>query len=227
MKVRTNFIWQEILMINAFIEKQNELIAGFLENYEGHVETLEREQWHQCAVVDEGEIATDEIKYIGSLSEEEYDLKSTFTELMPSYLLASSLITVWSIFEREMERMYEHISATYFDGKALRRKPPSTSKIKHLVNSIEEFNLSVKNTVELKEAINKLDSQVRHVRNAWAHHGGIDAKGKLQGNISGIEKRYSQIVVKPSYLVKVIELLKIVSKEFNDAIYRLPSTAKK
>src|SRR5690606_31009858 len=107
------------------------------------------------------------------------------------------------------------------------RRKKKISKIKHIVNSLDSLGVNKKKSKDLDSALAKLDSEVRLVRNAWAHDGGVDTKGKISKNVTGLERNYSQILVKAEYLKEVIELLKIVSNEYNNAIYKLEKPANK
>lgn len=220
MKARKSFIWPEVLMMKEFVDKQNSLVENFKNSFGSEVGVYLRKDLIQCGLGDGGEIVDNDIRFVGSLSEEDWDLEEIFLEIMPAYFLASSLMAVWSVFEKEMERMYEYVSNQYFDGRKLAKKRSNISKIDHLSDSLKDFGLGRNISEELDEAIGCLNDEVRLVRNAWAHNGGEDAEGRLGNNVDGITIKQSKIIISPAYIERVVRLMEIAAKSYNDEIYR-------
>ena len=227
MKARTNFIWPEVLMMKEFVDRQNSLVANFIKNFDQEVQVVFRKELMQTSPDDEGTIVGREIRLAGKLTEEDWDLEETFLELMPAYLLGSSLMAVWSIFEKEMERMYGYVSREYFDGRKLARKKPGVSKIGHLSEALSEFGLGRNISEELDEAIGHLNDEVRLVRNAWAHNGGEDIKGSLGDDVEGINIKGSKIIISSEYIGKVLDSMEVSAKIYNKAIYSLKKGSQK
>lgn len=227
MKARTSFIWPEVLMMKEFVDRQNSLVDNFIKNFDQEVNVVLSKELMQVSIEDEGAIVERELRLVGRLTEEDWDLEETFIELMPAYLLGSSLMAVWSIFEKEMERMYAYVSRAYFDGRKLGRKRPNVSKIAHLSEELNDFGLGRHISEELDRAIGHLDDEVRLVRNAWAHHGGEDIHGSLGGSVEGIKIKESKIIISSEYIERAIDSMEVAAKIYNKAIYSLKKGSQK
>ena len=215
LKILPSYISDEIYIIRAFNDKQEAQISEFTENIEKHIEIAEVERWFQFSA-DDGEVGIEQIEHIAGISEEEYDIRDVFTEIMPIYQRQAMLLTLWGAFECEMEKMYLFTSKT----KKLpdKKKGDKSSKFKHMINLFKKNSIPVEPSEDFCKAINVLDNEVRFIRNAWAHNGGKFPKNKISENIPGIDEKYSQISISQEYIKIVVEMILVISKELNTSV---------
>lgn len=218
MKVLPSFISDELYIIKAFIDKQEAQISEFTDNIENHVEVAEVaevERWFHISA-DEGEVGVDQIEHIAGISEEEYDIREMFTEVMPIYQRQAMLLTLWGVFESEMEEMYIYASGKECLPK--KNKKGKISKLKHMLNCFSKIKIPPEPTEEFVSAMKVLDEEVRLIRNAWAHDGGKDPEDEIPDDIEGIIKKYSQIAISKEYIKNVVSLMHIISQELSDSV---------
>ncbi len=224
LKVLQSFISDELYVIKAFNDKQETQISDFIDNIEHHIEVAEVKRWFQISA-DEGEVGVDQIEHIAGISEEEYDIREMFTEIMPIYQRQAMLLTLWGSFECEMEKMYIYASGQ--ESLPNKNKKEKISKLKHMINCFNKIGIPPEPTKEYTSAVKTLDDEVRLIRNAWAHDGGKDPKGKIPDDIAGIENKYSQIAISKEYIRSVVSLMHIISKELNDSVRNVAIAASK
>ena len=97
MRIFPYFITEEIHFISAFNDKQESQIDDFNKNIEDHIEVSYVKSWHQdsSGSYEEG---VDQVEFIGSISEADYDVREIFTEVMPVYQRQAMLLTLWGGF---------------------------------------------------------------------------------------------------------------------------------
>ena len=215
LKILPSFVSDELYVIRAFNDKQEAQISDFIDNIEQHIEVAEVERWFQISA-NEGEVGIDQIEHIAGISEEEYDIREMFTEIMPIYQRQAMLLTLWGSFESEMEKMY--IYASDRESLPKKNKKDKISKLKHMINCFSKMGIPPEPTKEYASAVKTLDDEVRLIRNAWAHDGGKDAKDKIPDGIEGIVKKYSQIVISKEYIKNVVSLMHVISQELNNSV---------
>ncbi|QYK07596.1 hypothetical protein [Shewanella mangrovisoli] len=215
MKILPSFISEELYIIRAFNNKQESQISEFIDDIEQHIEVTEVEQWFQFSA-DDKEISIKQIEHIEGITEEEYDLREMFTEIMPIYQRQAMLLTLWAAFEFEMEKMYIHVSGQ--ESLPKKKSKKNISKLRHMVNCFSKIGIPSAPTKDFLSSVNTLDEEVRVIRNAWAHDGGKDLKNKIAKGSFGVEVKYSQIVISKEYIQSVISLMHIVSQELNKSV---------
>ena len=215
MKVLPSFISDELYIISAFNDKQEVQLSEFIDNIEQHIEVTEVERWFQISA-DGGEVGVAQIEHISGISEEEYDIREMFTEIMPIYQRQAMLLTLWGSFESEMEKMYIYASAK--ESLPKKNKKDKISKLKHMINCFSKMGMPAEPTREYVSAVNTLDDEVRLIRNAWVHDGGKDPMDKIPDGIEGIVKKYSQIEISKEYIKNVVLLMHVISRELNNSV---------
>ncbi|MDO6467537.1 hypothetical protein Q4498_05360 [Neptunomonas phycophila] len=215
LKVLPSFISDELYVIRAFNEKQEAQISEFIDNIEQHIEVAEVEQWFQISD-DAGEIGVTQIEHISGISEEEYDIREMFTEIMPIYQRQAMLLTLWGTFECEMEKMFIYASGQ--ESLPKKNKRDKISKFKHMITCLRKIGMPPEPTEEYSSAVKTLDNEVRLIRNTWAHDGGRDSKNKIPDGIEGILKKYSQIAISKEYIKSVVSFMHIISQELNTSV---------
>lgn len=224
MKILPSFISDELYIIRAFNNKQEAQISDFIDNIEQHIEVTEVERWFQISP-DDAEVGIDQIEHIAGISEEEYDIREMFTEIMPIYQRQAMLLTLWGSFECEMEEMFIYVSGQECLPK--KNKKEKISKLRHMVNCFSKIGIPTAATKEYESSVNTLDEEVRIIRNAWAHDGGKDPKNKIPEGTLGIVKKYSQIAISKEYIQSVVSLMHIVSQELNKSVRNVVIAANK
>ncbi|KZZ67581.1 hypothetical protein, partial [Oleiphilus sp. HI0128] len=204
---------EELKLQRAYIQKQEQLLSSFTENIESHIETYEQEMFVQTHAEDEGEIIRVDLEHINGVTEQDYDIRSLFSQSMTMYQRQSMLLTLWAMLESELERIYLYTSEQLNKGDVLPRRPKDKSKFLHLIEQFEKLECLTEPTQEFRESIDLLNNQVRIIRNAWAHDGGVDLKSKLPEVIDGISKKNNKINISGEYIDKAWNMMNIVSKE--------------
>ncbi|WP_197476075.1 hypothetical protein, partial [Oleiphilus sp. HI0043] len=97
---------EELKLQRAYIQKQEQLLSSFTENIESHIETYEQEMFVQTHAEDEGEIIRVDLEHINGVTEQDYDIRSLFSQSMTMYQRQSMLLTLWAMLESELERIY-------------------------------------------------------------------------------------------------------------------------
>lgn len=109
MNILSTFISDELFIIRAFNVMQESQITDFISNIESHVDVAEVERLVQNLSGD-GVIDIVQIEQIAGISEEDYDIRELFREIMPIYQRQAMLLTLWGMFDSGMEDMYIYVS---------------------------------------------------------------------------------------------------------------------
>lgn len=222
-----NFITEDIVLLRAFFVKQEAQIAEFQDNLDKHIEVSEVERWTQRYAGDEGEAYVDEIEHIAGISDDDYNVRELFLEVMPAYQRQSMLLTLWGAFEYEIEKMCVAVGSLKNKEYTLPNKPKNTSAFMHLINELIELGVPNEQTDAFNELIKSLNDEVRHVRNAWAHNGGVDKDNKLTQIPNGISVSGLRLIISREYIVKVIQLMSRLSVFLNSSAQKLFIAANK
>ncbi|WP_413472485.1 hypothetical protein [Shewanella baltica] len=213
MKILPSFISDELCIIRAFNDKQEAQISDFIDNIEQHIKVAEVERWGPNLSGD-GDIGIDQIEHLAGISEEEYDIRELFREVMPIYQRQAMLLTLWGVLDSEIKDMYLYVSGE----KCLPEKSKKISDFKHVINCLSKIGIPPEPTKEYEFSVKTLDCEVRLIRNAWAHNSGKDPKNKIPKGIPGIGEKYSQIAISKEYINKVVSLMHALSQELNKSV---------
>jgi len=200
---------EELELLNEFHKQQEEQINSFIANINDYVSAETEERYFQNYPDDPGEVIEVPISHIGSISEDSYDIKEVFSEVMPMYQRQAMLISVWALLENELAKCIRFAINAF--GKKLpppKRKPRGESDFSFLIKQLKAIDLiNSKDNVDIEHAISKLNNEVRHLRNTWVHHGGVVRSNCLQF----IEKQeslsilYGQLNISKSYINTVYD----------------------
>lgn len=215
-------ISDELNLIRAFNQKQEQLIEEFITDINNHIGTMEG----QIYAGDTGELIAVDIDHIAGVTEEEYDIRALFSENMPMYQRQSMLLTMWAMFEYELERSFLVLSTTLGANDVLPKKPREISKFRHILNQFEKLDCLLDCSEGFNRYVTVLDNEVRIIRNAWAHNGGIDTKEKIPDSVSGITKIHSQICISKEYIEHAWKMFSTVSNDVISSITNRIKAAK-
>lgn len=212
-----SFIEEIIMLLSAFNSKQEAQINEFQSTIDEHTIITEVKRWQQRYDGDEVEPYIDQIEHIGGFSDEDYNVRDLFLKVMPTYQRQAMLLTLWAAFEFEMEKMCIAVSSINNNKYTIPKKTKPISKFIHLISELKKQRVPSNPSVEFDRYVRTLDSEVRVIRNAWAHDGGVDIKNKLLKGIPGITTIDSQLAISKEYIDKVIELMTYISQELNSS----------
>jgi hypothetical protein len=215
------FLTEELHVLEAFFNKQEFQIAEFTKNIEMHVEVYQVERWQAICAEDESEPYIDEIEHISGITEDSYDIRGLFLETMPIYQRQAFLLTLWGVFESELEKMCISVCSTFDNAYSIPPKPKNISHLQHFLGELEKRGVPSNPSTEYLMSLDILSNEVRHVRNAWAHNAGRDKDNKIPENADGIVTKDPIVTIAPAYIHKVIFLMSVVAKELNAYSYPL------
>ncbi|EJL6264420.1 hypothetical protein VDT04_003387 [Vibrio cholerae] len=199
MKIPYCFSSEELRLVQAFNKKQAELTDTFVANIHEHVETYTREVFYQQHADDPGEVFEVAVEHIAGVSEDEYDFKAVFCELMPMYQRQSMLVTNWAVFECELKKFYSILAEEKGRSPELPKKK-SGSELNHLVKNFQALGLLKNPSAEFNEAFDKLENEVRLIRNDWVHNGGVSKASKNVDLITGVSVSGQQLDISMDYI---------------------------
>jgi len=216
--VLPDYISEELDIIKAFNENQESLLSDFIDNIDDHIKVHEVKK-PLLTSSERIKYGSDKVEHLSGLSNDDYDIRDVFTNMMPVYQRQAMLLTLWGAFESELELLYCH---KYKVEKSPRK--PKGKNISYLKNILDSFTRKKPHFVhscEYNSAVDRLDNEVRTIRNAWVHNGGTMTTNEFTDNINGIEIQSSRVVISKEYIICVINLMKIVSASlklsFNNA----------
>lgn len=213
------FLTEELQILEAFYSKQEFQISEFSNNIEEHIEVFQVEGWQAMCADDEGEPYIEEIEHIAGITEDSYDIRGLFLETMPIYQRQAFLLTLWGVFESELEKMCTSVCSTFNNAYSIPAKPKNISNIQHFLNELEKRGIPSNPSIEYLRSLDILSNEVRHVRNAWAHNAGRDKDNKIPDNVDGIVTKEPIVTIAPAYIHNVIFLMSVVAKELNAYSY--------
>lgn len=216
-----NYITEDIILLSAFFLKQEAQIADFQNNLDKHVEIAEVERWTQRFVGDEGVSYIDKIEYIAGISEEDYDIRGLFSEVMPTYQRQAMLLTLWGAFEYELEKMCLAVGKIQNKDYKLPDNKNRISTFMHIINELKRHGVPKQKSKKFHELINLLNNEVRHIRNAWAHNSGVDKDNKLNKIPVGITVSGLRLIISKEYIEKVINIMNQISITLNASTQKL------
>lgn len=222
-----NFITEDIILLSAFFVKQEEQISEFQKNLDKHIELTEVERWTQRYAGDEGGTYIDEVEHIAGITDEDYDVRELFSEVMPTYQRQAMLLTLWSVFEYKLEKLCIAVNSLEDKKYKLSDNKGRISTLIHIINELSNAGVPEKQTEDFSELIKELNDEVRHVRNAWAHNGGVDKKGNLTKIPYGISVRGLRLIISREYIEKVIKVMSHISVTLNTSAQKLFLAANK
>lgn len=203
LKIKPTFDTNEVEIIAAFYQKQEQLIESMEKNFHQHVDEHITQSWNQLCS-DYGEIQEQRIEIVAGLTNEEYDLQELFTKVMPLYHRSSVLMSLWGAFENELTSAFNHFSKSNNGPEKLPNKPRGKSSIWHLIDQISKL-VHIPTTEEsFKSSFGFLDEQARHVRNTWAHEHGRISGLKIDYEKLGLSESYGQLVLTKAFIQRVI-----------------------
>ena len=211
---------EELRLVQAFNSKQAELTDSFVGNIDEHVETYTKNMFQQQYTDDPGEVVEIEISHIAGVSEEEYDFKAIFTKLMPMYQRQSMLVTNWAVFECELKNFYRNIAEQMGHSPELPKKK-SGSDLSHLVKSYKDLGLLTEPSEQFENAFDKLENEVRFIRNDWVHNGGVPNATKSFDKIPGVSLNRLQLDISIEYISSATDAMWKLSHELTDSARKL------
>ncbi|MCE2593776.1 hypothetical protein K6Y31_02985 [Motilimonas cestriensis] len=219
-QIPTRFVSEELELLQAFHEQQEKQISDFIFNIDDHIETDWHEGWHQSYADDPGELIEYPVERIGAVTEHGYNIREIFTDVMPMYQRQSMLISMWALYECEFTNYYSHVASMLGRKPELpkKKKGECVSQFIHILNSFKRLGCLESESESFAPAVERLNGEVRHIRNAWAHNG-----GKLQSNdviegVEGITISTGQVNLSASYIENVSELISLVTSELSDSV---------
>lgn len=221
MQILPTFYPVELELLQAFNVKQLELTDSFLSNLDDHVETHTKEVFYQTHAEDEGELIEVEVPHIGGISEDEYDFKNIFSQVLPMYQRQSMLVTNWGIFENELKKYYSYLAPRLGKSASIPKKQKVDNKLEsaleHLVRIFKELGLLTEQSPSFSAAFETLNQEVRFVRNDWVHNGGIPNNTKNVGEINGISLNGKQMDISADYIAKATNYMWTLSGEISSS----------
>lgn len=167
LKIRS--IYDEIYLLRAFINEQEQQIDRYIKNINTRIEPLETGKIISYGY-DSYDLVQVDVLHIQGVSDDDYDIIGLFTESFPLYQRQSMLTTLWSMLEDKLGYIYKMLSME--SNKALKRKPNGCSQFQFLISELGELGASFKEK-KIEETISFLDQKIRPIRNDWVHHGGV------------------------------------------------------
>ncbi|WP_420390691.1 hypothetical protein [Marinobacter sp.] len=219
LKAEAGALYENVLLMRAFAEQQQEQIQDYSKNLEKYIKEEEIE------TIITGRENKDEIeklpaRHIAGVFEHNLDLTATFEGVMPIYQNQATLISLWSTFESGTFLVAQSLSAE--KNTRLRRKESGISSVAHYLNEIDRLGLKHRNQRMYRTDCEFLSLIVGRIRNAWVHNGGR-CKNKSVSEIvrkdSDLLVRNNLIKINHSFLFRVIESMRSISEE----IYLLSS----
>ncbi len=213
-----NRILEEIHFIQAFSSQQEKQIESYIEDIDKFVETADVERAFQISK-DEYEAATISVEHIEGISEEEYDFKRVFTEVMPMYQRQSMLTTLWAKYESSVDHLINHICERL--SRPPKNKPKNISIFEHQTNELERLGISLSEIIEISESMDFLIDKVRHIRNSWVHRGGIPINRRAKNhalNHQDLSLDGNQISIGKKYINVVVQHMRVIGEHLSDEI---------
>jgi hypothetical protein len=208
---------EELHIMSAFISQQSKQIEDYRNNIEKYVEVAEVEKWYYNGP-DEGDVVLDEVQHIEGFSEDDYDFKALFTEVMPAYQRQAMLVTLWARLEAKLDDIVRYLADSL--KKAKRKKPKGVSDFQHLINEIERLGVKFGDSEEVRSAITTLNNSVRLIRNSWVHNGGRPSHNVEEhiAHDDGLSIDSGYINVSGNYLKFVLKNMRIISRHILDEL---------
>ena len=204
---------EELFLMRAFICQQDKQINSYILNIEEYVETAQVEKWYETSY-GEGEKFIDEVKHIEGVTEEDYDFKEMFTEVMPLYQRQAMFVALWGRLECKLDDIAKHLSS--IKGIKIKKKSKGLSDFIHLISEIERLGVKITDTEECSNAVDFLNNEVREIRNAWVHNGGKVKKekiGKIVKSTKYLDMNFEVLSITNEYLLfSLSEMMKISRK---------------
>ncbi len=212
MLVLPNYISEELDIIKAFNENQENILSDFIDNIDDHIKI------HEVKIPflnpsEKIELGLKPVEHLAGLSNEDYNVRDIFTEMMPIYQRQAMLLTLWAAFESELKQLYCH----KYEVERIPKRPQNKSDLQNILDCFSNNNPAFNPSIEYNSAVEILNTEVRSIRNAWVHEGGADPKNELSDDIKGIEIKSSKIVISKEYIIGVIKLMQVVSAGVNSS----------
>ncbi|MAZ86088.1 MAG: hypothetical protein CL693_00380 [Cellvibrionaceae bacterium] len=207
----------KIQLFEAFVDQQEKQITEYSRNFDQYIEQYSVEKYAYPGMgKDEEGIYIDQVNHISGISEEDYDLQSIFTELMPTYQRRSILITLFSTFEVALKNLLfahaETIGRSFNVKKSKEQK--NISVLEHWLNQAMDFGMELQPTdtsIDIFADIHCL----RLVRNSFVHDDGMKPNSELKGYIQRnphLNTNGSQITMESKYVIYAASRLKIFAE---------------
>ncbi|GAD78593.1 hypothetical protein [Vibrio ezurae] len=209
------FVPEELNLLRAFNRKQLEFVDEFVENIEQHIEKCTETVFVQRWAGDEGEVVEVEKQHIAGIAQDAYDVKETFTTVMPMYQRQAMLLSTWSMFDNEINTYYSRL-ANKVGAKSIKREKGS-SDLAYMILSLQAIGVVSEPSERFTNAFNRLNDEVRLVRIDWAHYGGKAVKSKFIEQTDGLRMNGSQIDISVAYIEEVTELMWTLSTEITQS----------
>ncbi|CUR47457.1 hypothetical protein BN2364_3016 [Alloalcanivorax xenomutans] len=204
---------EELFLMKAFINQQEKQINNYIRDIDDCVETAEAEEWYETSDGQAEKVLVN-IKHIEGVSEDDYDFKAIFTEVMPLYQRQAMLVAVWGRLECKLDNIAHHL-ATIRNIK-IKSKSKGLSDFMHLINEIERLGVKIRDSKECSLAVDTLNEEVREIRNAWVHNGGRATKKRVRIIVKSSQHlrfESEKINISKEYMLFVIGQMSKISKK--------------
>ena len=204
---------EELFLMKAFINQQEKQINNYVRDIDDCVEIAEAEKWYETSD-DQAEKVLVDIKHIEGVSEDDYDFKAIFTEVMPLYQRQAMLVAVWGRLECKLDNIARHLAA--IRNIKNKTKPKGVSDFIHLINEIERLGVNIRDSKECSLAVATLNEEVREIRNAWVHNGGRAPKKRVKIIVESnqyLRFESEKINISKEYMLFVIGQMSKISKK--------------
>ncbi|MEZ8114234.1 hypothetical protein AB4163_21510 [Vibrio splendidus] len=218
-KIPTRFVSEELELLKTFHQQQEEQISDFITNIDQHIQTEWQEGWHQNYAGDPGELIEYPVERLGNVTEQEYNLREIFTGVMPMYQRQAMLLSMWALYECEFTAYYSHVASMLGRRATLpNQNGPRVSQLTHITNCFKRLGCLDIESDEFIQAVERLNGEVRLVRNAWAHNGGKLKNNDAIADVEGITLLTGQVNLSSNYINQVSELMALVTSELSDSV---------
>ncbi|WP_409439840.1 hypothetical protein [Psychromonas sp. GE-S-Ul-11] len=149
-------LYQELTLIMAFIEQQNYQLENYLSDFSENL-------------VSGGQgIKTNkftDLVSVSNVSNDMYDLESTFKKDLPNYIRKSQLLMLWAMLEDTLSQIVKSLSE--HKGVKITKKAKDKESIFHLnLRNLDKIN---KSELLSHNSIGFLNDNVREIRNSLVH----------------------------------------------------------
>lgn len=204
---------EELFLMKAFINQQEKQINNYVRDIDDYVETAEAEKWYETSDGQAKKVLVD-IRHIEGASEDDYNFKAIFTEVMPLYQRQAMLVAVWGRLECKLDDIARHLAT--IRNINIKPKTKGLSSFIHTINEIERMGVKIRDSEECSLAVDTLNDEVRKIRNAWVHNGGRATKGRVKVIVESnqhLRIESEKININKEYMLFVIGQMSKISKK--------------
>lgn len=138
------------------------------------------------------------------------------------YQRQAILISMWALYECELTNYYSHIASVLGRNTDLPKKGRMRiSQFTHIINSFKHFGCLGEESENFTQATERLNGEVRLIRNAWAHNGGKLKNNDVVDGIDGVLISTGQVSLSVNYIKLVSELMALVTNELSDSVVEI------